>query len=154
MSFVFCLWHMVSFRNVFWYSCQYFKFVNTAKWFNLVMQKLSRKRKSKLKGTDQNFEIHSKWQKLRKKMMENRATIQCLPKAVEKKIEIRLKLLQKNFEEKLGSFGMLFAPQLQSTCHYKVNHYVKILRVRLGGANNMRPPRWGGGTNGKDPKID
>ena len=42
-------------------------------------------------------------------------------------------------------------PQLQSTCHYIVNHYVKIWHVRLGGANNMRPLSWGGGTNGKDP---
>ena len=33
---------VLSFRNVFWYSCQYFKFANKAKWFNLVMQKLSR----------------------------------------------------------------------------------------------------------------
>ena len=44
----------------------------------------------------------------------------------------------------------LCAPQLQSTCHYIVNHYVKLLHVRLGGANNMRPLSWGG-TNGKDP---
>ena len=42
-------------------------------------------------------------------------------------------------------------PQLQSTCHYIVNHYVDILHVRLGGANNMRPLSWGG-ANGKDPK--
>ena len=51
----------------------------------------------------------------------------------------------------------LCAPQLQSTCHYIVNHYVKILQVRLGGANNMRPLSWGGGgggsTKGKDPKL-
>ena len=46
----------------------------------------------------------------------------------------------------------LCAPQLQSTCHYIVNHYVKILHVRLGGANNMRPLSWGG-TNGKDPNT-
>ena len=39
----------------------------------------------------------------------------------------------------------LCAPQLQSTCQYIVNHYVKILHVRLGGANNMRPLSWGGG---------
>ena len=46
----------------------------------------------------------------------------------------------------------LCAPQLQSMCHYIVNHYVKILHVRLGGANNMRPLSCGGGgTNGKDP---
>ena len=42
-------------------------------------------------------------------------------------------------------------PQLQSTCHYIVNHYVKILHVHLGVANNMHPLSWGGGTNGKDP---
>ena len=41
-------------------------------------------------------------------------------------------------------------PQLQSTCHYIVNYYVKLLHVRLGGANNMRPLSWAG-TNGKDP---
>ena len=36
-------------------------------------------------------------------------------------------------------------PQLQSTCHYILNYSVKILHVRLGGANNMRPLSWGGG---------
>ena len=36
-------------------------------------------------------------------------------------------------------------PQLQSTCHYIVNHSVKILHVRLGGANNMHPLSLGGG---------
>ena len=41
-------------------------------------------------------------------------------------------------------------PQLQSTCRYIVNHHVKIWQVRLGGANNMRPLNWGGGTNKKD----
>ena len=39
----------------------------------------------------------------------------------------------------------LCSPQLQSTCHYIVNYYVKILHVRLGVANNMRPLSWGGG---------
>ena len=39
---------------------------------------------------------------------------------------------------------MLCATQLKSTCHYIVNHNVKILHVRLGGANNMRPLSWGG----------
>ena len=53
------------------------------------------------------------------------------------------------------------APQLQSTCHYIVNHYVEIWLGRRGGgggggygANNMRPLSWGGGgggTKGKDP---
>ena len=45
------------------------------------------------------------------------------------------------FVAKIGSFpfvpppppSTLCAPQLQSTCHYIVNHYVKILHVRLGG---------------------
>ena len=44
----------------------------------------------------------------------------------------------------------LCAPQLQSTCHYIVNHFLKIWHVRLGGANNMRPLNWGG-TNVQDP---
>ena len=39
----------------------------------------------------------------------------------------------------------LCSPQLQSTCHYIVNHYVKILHVHLGVANNMRPLSCGGG---------
>ena len=47
----------------------------------------------------------------------------------------------------------LCAPQLQSTCHYIVNHYVKILHVRLGGANNMRPLSWGGGGGAQTEKI-
>ena len=52
-------------------------------------------------------------------------------------------------------YVMLCSPQLQSTCHYIVNHYVKILHVHLGVANNMHPQNWGGGggTNGKDPKF-
>ena len=33
----------------------------------------------------------------------------------------------------------LCSPQLQSTCHYIVNHYVRLWQVRLGGANNMHP---------------
>ena len=47
----------------------------------------------------------------------------------------------------------LCSPQLQSTCHYIVNHYVKILHVHLGVANNMHPLSWGG-TNGKDPSWE
>ena len=49
-------------------------------------------------------------------------------------------------------------PQLQSTCHYTVKHYVQIchVRVRLEVANNMHPLSGGGGgggwQNGKDPK--
>ena len=39
----------------------------------------------------------------------------------------------------------LCSPQLQSTCHYIVNHFVKILHVHLGVANNMHPLSWGGG---------
>ena len=35
-------------------------------------------------------------------------------------------------------------PQLQITCHYIVNHYVKIWHVRRGGGGmNMRPLSWG-----------
>ena len=64
------------------------------------MQKLS-SAKSKLKGTDQNFEMHSKVTKIEKKMMENSATIQGLPKTIEKEIEIKFKLLQNNFEANL-----------------------------------------------------
>ena len=36
-------------------------------------------------------------------------------------------------------------PQLKSTCHYTVNHYVKILHVLLGGSNNIRPLSGGWG---------
>ena len=35
--------------------------------------------------------------------------------------------------------------QLQSTCHYTVNRYVKIWHVHLGCANNIHPLSWGGG---------
>ena len=38
----------------------------------------------------------------------------------------------------------LCSPQLLSTCHYIVNHHVKILHMRLGGANNMHPLSWRG----------
>ena len=34
-------------------------------------------------------------------------------------------------------------PQLQSTCHYIIIHYVKIWHVRLGDENNMHPLSWG-----------
>ena len=57
--------------------------------------------KSKLKEADQNFEMHSKVTQIDKKMMENSATIQGLRKTIEKEIEIKFKLLQNNFEEKL-----------------------------------------------------
>ena len=36
-------------------------------------------------------------------------------------------------------------PQLQSTCHYIENHYVKMWYVRLEVANNMLPVSWGVG---------
>ena len=39
----------------------------------------------------------------------------------------------------------LCSPKLRSTRHYIVNHYVKILHVHLGVANNMHPLSWGGG---------
>ena len=32
-----------------------------------------------------------------------------------------------------------YAPPSYNTCHYIVNHYVKIWHLRLGGANNMHP---------------
>ena len=38
--------------------------------------------------------------------------------------------------------------------HSKLLCNVKILHVRLGVANNMRPLSWGGGKNGKDPKLE
>ena len=62
---------------------------------------------------------------------------------------------QKGIVPFFGSFPFVppqyvMLPQLQSTCHYIVNHYVKILHVHLGVANNMHPLSWGG-TNGKNP---
>ena len=42
-------------------------------------------------------------------------------------------------------------PQLQSTGRYIIKHSVKILHVRLGGANNMRPLSWG--TQNQNEKI-
>ena len=47
-----------------------------------------------------------------------------------------------------GSFLFFLLPQLQSTCNYIVNHYVKIWHVRLWSANYMHPLRWGESTNG------
>ena len=44
------------------------------------------------------------------------------------------------------------SPQLQSTCHYMVNHHVKLRHVHLGGANNMHPLSWGGGHKRKRSK--
>ena len=56
--------------------------------------------------------------------------------------------------ELYASPSTLCTPQLQSTCHYIVNNYVKIWHVRLGGANNMRPLRsWGGAQTEKIRKI-
>ena len=57
-----------------------------------------------------------------------------------------------------GSFpfvppSTLCSPHWQSTCHYIVNHYVKILHVRLGVANNMHPLSWGGGHKQKRSKC-
>ena len=65
---------------------------------------------------------------------------------------------------KLGSFSFvpnppppppppstLCSPQLQSKCHYIVHHYVKILHVHLGGANNMHPLSWGGHKRKRSP---
>ena len=51
---------------------------------------------------------------------------------------------------RLCTLSTLCAPQLQSTCNYIVNHYVKIWHVCLGFAINMRPLSWGV-TNGTDP---
>ena len=52
-----------------------------------------------------------------------------------------------------GSGGStLCSPQLQSTCPYIVNHYVKIWHVHLEGANNMQPLSWGGGGGGMNEK--
>ena len=52
----------------------------------------------------------------------------------------------KNFSDlfRLWPPSSLCSPQWQSTCHYIVNHYVKILHVRLGVANIMHPLSWGG----------
>ena len=43
-------------------------------------------------------------------------------------------------------------PQLQSTCHCLVNHYVKLWHVRLEVANHMHPLSGGGG-GGQTEKI-
>ena len=40
-------------------------------------------------------------------------------------------------------------PQLQSTGHYLLNHYVKVWHVRLGGGNNTPTKLGPQGTNGK-----
>ena len=53
---------------------------------------------------------------------------------------------------------IICAPQIQSTCHYKVNHYVKIWHVRLGWggggvANNMHPLSWEGGGGQRERKV-
>ena len=44
-------------------------------------------------------------------------------------------------------------PQLQSTCHYMLNHYVKVWHLPLGRAlYNMHPLSWGGGKRKKSVK--
>ena len=59
------------------------------------------------------------------------------------------------FKKKLSGSFPFVPPQLQSTCHYVVNHYVqKNISRAPGGANNMHALRWGGGTNRKDPTLD
>ena len=58
--------------------------------------------------------------------------------------------MQLAYSDNFGIFsvcapGTLCNPQLQSTRHCIVNHYVKIWHVRAGGgggANNMRPLNW------------
>ena len=47
-----------------------------------------------------------------------------------------------NIAKILGIFSVcapqyVMVPQLQSTCHFKINHFVKILHVLLGGAINL-----------------
>ena len=63
-----------------------------------------------------------------------------------------------DFDKLFGSFPFvppctICGPQLQSTRHYIVTHYVKIWHVRMGGANNMyAPTKLGGGAQTeKDP---
>ena len=87
MSLVFSVWHLLSFWNVCWYSCQYFRFANKAKWFICFCKNCQEPANNKLKGTDQNFEIHSKVPQIEKNIMENSAKIQGVPKTIEKEIE-------------------------------------------------------------------
>ena len=56
--------------------------------------------------------------------------------------------VEKNIFLQLGSFPFvpptkLCTAQLQNTCHYIVNHHVKVWHVHLRGANNMHPLSWG-----------
>ena len=65
--------------------------------------------------------------------------------------------VKNGFNNFIGSFpfvppSTLCSPQLQSTCHYIVNHNLKIWHVRLEGANNMHSLSLGG-TKGKDPIL-
>ena len=77
---------------------------------------------------------------------------------IDRKLASFSKKTPKNCKKILDLFRLrpppsnLCAPQLQSTCHYIVNLYVKILYVRLGDANNIRPLSWGA-QKGKDPKF-
>ena len=68
-------------------------------------------------------------------------------------------------EERLFAFSDLFrlchpvhyVSPLQSTCHYVVNHYVKIWHVCLGGGGCKYAATKLGGwvvTNGKQPKVE
>ena len=73
--------------------------------------------------------------------------------------KIQITIIDKRRVKKIWIFSVcapppstLCSPQLQSTCHYIVNHYVKILHVHLGVANNMHPLSWGGGHKRKRSK--
>ena len=65
-----------------------------------LCEKCQESAKNKLKETDQNFEIHSKVHKLRKKLWRIVLQYKVCQKKV-KEIEIKFKILQNNFEAKL-----------------------------------------------------
>ena len=98
------------------------------------------------------------WRLTRRKALRALNSLRALPVCPVFENEVKLvrqKIVQvKNLIRNNGSFpfvpppSTLCAPQLQSTCNYKINHYGKILHVRLGGANIMRPLSWGGGGGG------